>query len=229
MALEGKIDLLPLRIAMAATLLIGYISSLFFSDISKIGLVKDINWIGSTYIPSIRSAMEISTDPSKCAFVMTIQWFFVLLYSWFFFIFYCPFSTTVRVATKKWYITNMLPSGSGMRCILFLLFGLKAHLWAHFCWGQYQPIFWGPSRSSNRPTPANRPGPGHKRRPSLAEPTGQQAYLKPAKHQLPYALTYVHQLALHAPSENPRASFTSQVCLPQLSPMQPRRTMDVAN
>lgn len=126
MALEGKIDLLPLRIAMAATLLIGYISSLFFSDISKIGLVKDINWIGSTYIPSIRSAMEISTDPLKCAFVMTIQWFFVLLYSWFFFIFYCPFSTTVRVATKKWYITNMLPSGSGMRCILFLLFGLAS-------------------------------------------------------------------------------------------------------
>jgi hypothetical protein len=126
MALEGKIDLLPLRVAMAATMVISYISSFFFSGISKIGLVKDINWLGSTCVPSIRSAMEISSDPSQCAFVMTIQWFFVIFYGWLFFVYYWPFSTAVRVATKKWYATNALPSSNGTRCILFLFFGLAS-------------------------------------------------------------------------------------------------------
>lgn len=126
MALEGKINLLPLRISMAATMAASYVSYLCFPDLSKIGIVKDIDFLGATYIPSIRSAMEISADPSRCAFVMTIQWFFVLLYGWFFFVFYFPFSKNMRVATKKWYMVNALPSASGIRCILFLLFGVAS-------------------------------------------------------------------------------------------------------
>lgn len=126
MALEGKIKLLPLRIAAAAALATSYISSLLFHGISSNFVVQKVGWFGVTYIPAVRGAVEISADPLWCAFVMTIQWIFIVLYVWLFFVFFFPFSPTMRDATKSWYVSNPLPSGSGLRSILFLLFGASS-------------------------------------------------------------------------------------------------------
>mgnify|MGYP006951111003 CR=1 FL=1 len=124
--LKGKISLSALYVLMTVALIMSYIAYLFFPIISNISIARDVNFFGETYIPSVRGAMEISLDPTRCDFVMTIQWLFSILYIWIFFIYYNQFSKKTRIATKNWYMVNPLPSASNFRCVIFLLFGLAS-------------------------------------------------------------------------------------------------------
>jgi hypothetical protein len=120
-SVNQKVNLSTMYCVMLATIVVSYFSYMIFPYVYNDWVVKAVKLIGMSCVPAIRSAMAISFDPDRCAFVMSVQWLFLFIYIWLFLIFYCPFSKVVKIATKNWYIANPLPPSGSVRCILYLM------------------------------------------------------------------------------------------------------------
>lgn len=125
--LDGEVRLLPLLLVMGVAFFVSYVS-FGINGVEGGGLISDIGKFGLDHIPIVEKSAGLATAPAKCAFVMTVQWAFLFLYVIVLIFYYNPFSAAMRAATEKWYATNPLPPSSGVRSILFLLFGLASVL-----------------------------------------------------------------------------------------------------
>lgn len=101
LALSGKLDLRPVYLMMAITLVVSYVSSMVCSYIPNSTLLLRISAFGMQHIAGVRAAGGLSSDHEVTVLVMTIQWLLAFAYVLVFSAFLSPFSKIVKVAVDK--------------------------------------------------------------------------------------------------------------------------------
>lgn len=126
LALAGRINLRPLYATMAINLILAFLSYGLFNRLAEGPSAATIIHLGQHLSPSVSRVPIVSTDPDRCAFVLSVQWiaslsFIVLLLTK-----YWPFSKIMRVAVHSWYKQpeDRLPQNRNFKLFGFALFVL---------------------------------------------------------------------------------------------------------
>lgn len=129
-ALEGRIDFRLLYWVLVFNLVIGFLSYATFNTLAEHSMVQEITSIGSRISPSVDRLSALSRDPSRCAFVLSVQWVLCFLYLLLLLSVYWPFSKIMRVAVMEWRKRQPPESISENNALKFFLFFALLAGWA---------------------------------------------------------------------------------------------------
>lgn len=129
-ALEGRVDSRPLYGVLGVNLLLSFLSYLMFNILAEHSITQEVISLGSRIVPAVTRIPELSRDPSRCAFVLSLQWILGLLYIPLLLTKYWPYSKTIRVAVKEWRKRQPPESIADSRGFKFALFFIFMIGWA---------------------------------------------------------------------------------------------------
>ncbi|ULU26793.1 hypothetical protein [Dyella terrae] len=129
-ALEGRIDFRPLFVVIGFNLATGFASYVVFNTLAEHSMADGAIALGSSISPSVQRMASLSVDPSRCAFVLSVQWILALLYLPLLLFVYWPFSKVIRVAVREWRKRQPSESIGDNRALAFYAFFALLIPWA---------------------------------------------------------------------------------------------------